>query len=152
MVISFLSNMCDIIFDQSAHRIFACCQALALWFAIIWSFRSFCVGLFASWSYVLSFKFIIKWREAGLSRYFSTLEEKFCISVQPRNILYKSESQIKAIVISIGRKMLSFVLFLPFLPLVLLLHPKTQGKNIGILLWIPQKNHAEINNLQKALK
>ena len=97
---------------------------------------------FLCWSFRQSklrfkLKFIIKWREAGLSRYFSTLEEKFCISVQPRNILYKSESQIKAIVISIGRKMLSFVLFLPFLPLVLLLHPKTQGKNIGTLLWIP---------------
>ena len=88
---------------------------------------------FLCWSFRQSklrfkLKFIIKWREAGLSRYFSTLEEKFCISVQPRNILYKSESQIKAIVISIGKKMLSFVLFLPFLPLVLLLHPKTQGK------------------------
>ena len=97
---------------------------------------------FLCWSFRQSklrfkLKFIIKWREPGLSRYFSTLEEKFCISVQPRNILYKSESQIKAIVISIGRKMLSFVLFLPFLPLVLLLHPKTQGKNIGTLLWIP---------------
>ena len=71
----FSIHTCDIIFDQSAHSIFACCQALAWWFAIIWSFLEFLCWSFSELKLSFMLKFIIKWRQAGLSRYFSTLGE-----------------------------------------------------------------------------
>ena len=57
-VISFLTNQLTVFLRAVKH----------LWFSVVWSFRSFCAGLFASRSYVLSL--LIKWRqaEAGLLR------------------------------------------------------------------------------------
>ena len=58
-VISLLTNQLTVFSRAVKH----------LWFSVVWPFQSFCVSPFefASRSFV-RFEFIIKWRQAGLSR------------------------------------------------------------------------------------
>ena len=96
VVISFIStNVCDITFDQSAHAVFSL-AVKHLWFSVVWSFRNFCVSPFefASRS-LISFEFVIKWRQAGLSR----SQMRSCIRKRKRKSEYEVEDCVRSRVI-----------------------------------------------------
>ena len=87
--------MCDITFDQSAHAVFSL-AVKHLWFSVVWSFRNFCVSPFEFASRnLISFEFVIKWRQSGLSR----SQMRSWIRRRKRKSEYKVEDCVRSRVI-----------------------------------------------------
>ena len=132
MVISFLSTHVWHHFWPISSQYFRMLPSTCIVVCHHFVFLKFLCWCFRELKLRFLLNFIIKWRQAGLSRYFSTLKEKFCISAQPWNILYKSDSQIKAMVISILGERCCHLFFL-FLLFFLLLSYYTQRPEAKIL-------------------
>ena len=85
-VISLLTNQLTVFSRAVKH----------LWFSVVWPFQSFCVSPFEFASRgLISFEFVIKWRQAGLSR----SQMRSCIRKRKRKSEYEVEDCVRSRVI-----------------------------------------------------